>query len=109
METLTKQLSENDCKNDAEWKDEAIILTNNNHDWHFFNKLSVKNFGKNNSKIVITWKKPITSKLPISVKNQIYDEKVNPMLFGYFVSGAKAIITCNKSSNVYFKASNETK
>ena len=109
METLTKQFSENDYKNDAEWKDEAIMLINNNHDRHFFNKLSVKNFGKNNSKIVITWKKPITSKLPISVKNQIYDEKVNPMLFGYFVSGAKAIITCNQSGNVYFKVSNGTK
>ena len=93
METLTKQLSENDYKNDAEWKDEAIILTNNNHDRYFFNKLSVKNFGKNNSKIIITWKKSITSTLSISVKIQIYDEKVNPMLFGYFFSGAKAIIT----------------
>ena len=101
METLTKQLSENDCKNDAEWKDEAIILTNNNHDRHFFNKLSVKNFGKNNSKIFITWKKHIISTLPISVKIQIYDEKVNPMLFSYFISSTKVIITCNKSSNVF--------
>ena len=57
METLTKKFSENDCKNDTEQKDEAIILTNNNHDWHFFKKLSVKNFGKNNSKIIIMWKK----------------------------------------------------
>ena len=31
METLTKQLSENNCKNDIEWKYEAIIITNNNN------------------------------------------------------------------------------
>ena len=53
--------------------------------------------------------KHIISTLPISFKIQIYDEKVNPMLFGYFVSGAKAIITCNQSGNVYFKVSNGTK
>ena len=55
----------------------------------------MKNFGKNNFKIIIMWKKSIISTLPISVKIQIYDEKVNPMLFGYFFSSAKAIIVHN--------------
>ena len=68
MEILTKKLSENDFKNDAEWKDEAIILTNNNHDRHFFNKLSVKNFGKNNSKIIITWKNPLQARYQFLLK-----------------------------------------
>ena len=69
----------------------------------------MKNFVKNNSKIIITWKKPITSTLPISVKIQIYDDKINPMLFSYFFSSEKAIITCSQSGNVYFKIINGTK
>ena len=40
-------------------------------------------------------KKYIISTLSISVKIQIYDKKINPILFGYFLSGAKSIITCN--------------
>ena len=46
-------------------------------------------------------KKHITSILRISVKNKIYDEKVNPILLSYFISGAKDIIIYNQSSNVF--------
>ena len=52
-------------------------------------------------KLSLHGKKPITRMLPISFKIQIYDEKINLMLFGYFISSKKAIMIYNKSRNLF--------
>ena len=107
METLTKEISQDDIANNSKWKS-APIVTNNNFDRLRLNHELVTQFARENNALVVKWRKLVTTKnILIAALNAIYDQHLE--LIGYFVKGTPIMVTSNQSGSFDLKIVNGTK